>query len=950
MKIIPIILLSFISNFQLLAQNTHLVKGVVNDTLDNPLIMATVLLLEEIDSTMIDYGRSEVDGSFKFKNVNEGNYLVKTTYIGYLPVTVPVKVVAEDITLETIKMKPIAAELMEVVVKEARASMKMRGDTIEYDASTFQVPDGSTVEDLLRRLPGIELSQDGAITADGKDVTKVTVDGKSFFGSDPKAATKNLPAEGISKVQVFDTKTEEEETTGLSSQAEDKTMNLELKEEFKKGGFGKVVAGAGTENRAEIKGNYNKFNEKIQFSIVGVANNTGRNGLSWNDYRDFMGSQSFVFDDGGDYGFGSRGRTIYFGGGNNGIENSIQSIFFSGSGGGGFPESYNGGLNFNYDHEKNKVSAVYYYNHAGLKQTQYSFEKNFLSEYSLDKETNQNLKDVSDGHRTELNFTHEFDSLHTLKLFFNGAYIDQTDNNNGNITQSENSFLKNESFFNNEKDRRGYLGKSTILFNKKFKKKGRRFGINSTYLTTELNDEIIQQSNTNRYNKMGTIDTTITIDRINANDANKIQLKANAVYVEPLSKKFFSQTFYNFSNRKETGMRLVNDVDDDGSYKINQNLSRNFENRIVQNRIGSSIRYSHKGINVSVGLAYQAFNLSGLYNIGTINTTKNPIDETFNNFIPNLSVDISPSRNVYFSASYGRYASEPSVEDLQPVVDDSNPFYIREGNPELLPEISNEIRASFSKSWPVQAIRIRVGANYSFNQNQIISEEIVNSDGVFTVKPVNLDGGSSASTSANISFPIVKNKFTVRTNARYRNTNRPALVNGVKNLTHTNSIYGSCRLSITPNPNIGLYLNSSSNFTNTTFDIDEEQDQKIRNHNFNVEFNTKTVWGIFLNTDFEYSIYNSDFDYAAFIDEEYDINQSIPTLNVSLYKQFLKKKKLETRLSLYDAFNQNTAISQSTSNNRLRGSQTEAIGRYFMFSLTYNIQGLKDGVQKRGWW
>jgi len=197
MKIIPFVLFLLLSSFQLLAQNTkntQTIEGTISDTLNNPLIMATLLLLEESDSTMLDYGRSEMDGSFKFKNVKEGNYIVKSTYLGYLPVSQPIKIAGEDINLDTLKMKPIAAELMEVVVKEARASMKMRGDTIEYDASTFQVPDGSTVEDLLRRLPGIELEQDGSITADGKDVNKVTVDGKSFFGSDPKAATKNLPA------------------------------------------------------------------------------------------------------------------------------------------------------------------------------------------------------------------------------------------------------------------------------------------------------------------------------------------------------------------------------------------------------------------------------------------------------------------------------------------------------------------------------------------------------------------------------------------------------------------------------------------------------------------------------------------------------------------------------------------------------------------------------------
>lgn len=912
----------------------------VSDTLNNPLIMATLLLLEESDSTMLDYGRSEMDGSFKFKNVKEGNYIVKSTYLGYLPISQPVKIASEDINLDTLKMKPIAAELMEVVVKEARASMKMRGDTIEYDASTFQVPDGSTVEDLLRRLPGIELSQDGSITADGKDVNKVTVDGKSFFGSDPKAATKNLPAEGISKVQVFDTKTEEEETTGLKSQSEDKTMNLELKDEFKKGGFGKVVAGAGTEKRAEIKGNYNKFNEKIQFSVVGVANNTGRNGLSWNDYRDFMGSQSFVFDDGGDYGFGGGGRTIYFGGRSQGIESSIQSIFFTGSDGGGFPESYNGGLNFNYDHEKNKVSAVYYYNYAGLEKTQNSILQKFFSDYTLNEAAKKTSDNASGGHRGELNFTHEFDSLHTLKVFMNGAYINQTDKDLGEITLQEEQDIKSGTSYNNTLNRTGYLGKSTALFNKKFKKKGRRFGVNATYLTTQLNDEIEQASSSKFYNKTGVQDSTSIIKQANTNDANKVQIKANAVYVEPLSKKFFSQTFYNFSNRVETGNRMVNDLKD-GIGTVNQLLSRSYENTINQNRIGSSIRYSHKGINVSVGLAYQIFDLYGLVNSATNNNIISKIDTSYKNIIPNLSIDISPSRNVYFDGSYNRYAREPSIEDLQPIIDNSNPLYIREGNLDLKPEISNDFRLGFSKSWPVQAVRIRLGVNYEINQQQFSTNETVDENLITYVQPINIDKSVGGSASASVSFPIVKNKFTVRTNAWYRNSNRPAFVNNIKNVTHTNSISGSCRLSITPNPNIGLYINGSTNYSDTEYDINTTQNQQILNNNYSIEFNTKTVWGIYLNSDFRYATYKND---------RFDFNEDIPTLNFSLYKQFLKKNKMEARISLYDAFNQNIAISQNAFGNQVRRSQTTSIGRYAMLSLTYNIQGIKDGVQKRGWW
>ncbi|HOY15443.1 MAG TPA: carboxypeptidase regulatory-like domain-containing protein, partial [Saprospiraceae bacterium] len=283
------------------------ITGKVTDTLDSPLVFSSVMLLE-MDSTLVDFSQTDIGGFYDFKKVPAGSYIVKATYLGYIPVTQTVQSSGSNVKVETLRLTEIATELMEVVIKAAKAPMKMRGDTIEYDASTFKVPQGSTVEDLLRRLPGMEVDQDGTLRSDGRDITKVTVEGKDFFGGDPKAVTKNLPAEGVSKVQVFDKKSEEEKLTGIKGNTDQKEMNITLKDEFKKGGFGKVIVGAGSVERGEIKGNYNKFNDKHQFSLVGVANNTGRNGLNWDDYQDFMGAQSFNFDNQlSDYGFGGNG-------------------------------------------------------------------------------------------------------------------------------------------------------------------------------------------------------------------------------------------------------------------------------------------------------------------------------------------------------------------------------------------------------------------------------------------------------------------------------------------------------------------------------------------------------------------------------------------------------------------------------------------------------------------
>ncbi len=239
------------------------VKGLVIDSSSTTLPSATIMLLTPKDSALVSYGRTENDGHFEIKGVKRGTYLLKISYMGYLPYQqefTPAEGAVTD--LGKIQLKPIMKELYEVVVRTAKAPLSIKGDTVEYNAASFKVPPGSTVEDLLRKLPGMSVDQDGNIKAQGQDVKRVTVDGKQFFGGDTKMATKNLSAEAIKKVQVFNDKTEQAKATGVDDGKKEKTMNLELKDEFKKGGFGKVTAGIGDKERMEVKGNYNKFDQK----------------------------------------------------------------------------------------------------------------------------------------------------------------------------------------------------------------------------------------------------------------------------------------------------------------------------------------------------------------------------------------------------------------------------------------------------------------------------------------------------------------------------------------------------------------------------------------------------------------------------------------------------------------------------------------------------------------
>ncbi|MEZ4987626.1 MAG: carboxypeptidase-like regulatory domain-containing protein [Saprospiraceae bacterium] len=235
-------------------------KGIAQDTNKMALSYATVMVLKQSDTTLVSYEATDENGAFEFKNLKNEAYILKVTYVGYLPANIDIGPVDTDVLdVGGVMLAPISERLMEVVVRTAKAPLRIKGDTIEYDATTFKVPPGSTVEDLLRQLPGIKVDANGNIQAQGEAVNRVYVDGKEFFGGTPSAATKNLGAETISKVQVYDEKSEEAQLTGIDDGQDAKAMNLELKDEFKQGAFGKASIGGGTADRWASRGNYNRF-------------------------------------------------------------------------------------------------------------------------------------------------------------------------------------------------------------------------------------------------------------------------------------------------------------------------------------------------------------------------------------------------------------------------------------------------------------------------------------------------------------------------------------------------------------------------------------------------------------------------------------------------------------------------------------------------------------------
>ncbi|WP_345264506.1 outer membrane beta-barrel family protein [Nibrella viscosa] len=940
MRLLLLLLLVVICLGSAFAQTTprFSVKGTVVDSGNTALVGATVMLLTPKDSSLVNFGRSTDKGTFELKGNKRMPYLLKISYVGYLPYQKEFTPSDDAVTdLGNIELKPITKELFEVVVRTAKAPLSIRGDTIEYNASSFKVPPGSTVEELLRKLPGVQVDQEGNIKAQGEDVKRVTVDGKTFFGTDPKLATKNLPAEAISKVQVFNDKTEKAKITGVDDGVKEKTVNLELKESHKKGGFGKVTAGVGTDARAQIRGNYNKFNSKEQFSVIGFGNNTNQTGLSWDDYQDFRGSQSFNWSDQGDFGF-SNGGYIYFGDDNDSFGVPVNG---GGRDNRGFSKNYAGGANYNYDTKKTKLSSNYFYNQTQQTLDAVSSRENFLPNGSLRTDIGSSRITFNGIHRGSLRFEQKLDSTNTLIVIGNGRF-NKGDERFNSLEQFRRtaSAQSGQSRINNSTNYDAFALQTTAIFSHRFQKKGRNFSLSAAYNRNNTNGDGDQRSeNTLVTDGTNPVNPIRTINQLNQTNSLRSEIKASALYTEPISKKVFWETFYNFSFRRDEVDRDVFDRTDPGRV-FNDSLSRYYTNNFTYNRLGSSFRYTNKGFNVSLGGAALNFHQEGQFTRDqTSSAAPTTVGRTFFTVVPNASMNYDLKNNRYLRANYSVNIRQPSTRDLQPVVDNSNPRYIQEGNPNLLPQLTHSLNGGYNMFNPATFTNVFINVNYNYNINQIVYNQTVDSLLITRTKPINIDGGQSIGSYVSFGFPLKKTKSNLNIWSNVNVGNNPIYINNVLNRTRTNNYNLGLRLDYTPSEKFTLYTNGNWSVTNTSYSINTLQNQQIYSYNYNADMNVLFPAGIYFNGNFNYRIYQN---------ERFGLDQKVPILNLSVYKVIFKNKRGEVRFTAYDVFKRNLGISQSATQNFVSQERVQTLSRYFMLNFTYNMRGVKATTRRQG--
>ncbi len=900
------------------------IRGVLQDTSGVEVITATVMLLNPADSTLVNYTASDKSGAFRFMNVKNQPYLLKVSHISFMPVQQSIeRSDGPEVDLGVVALTHFSQVLMQVVVREAKAPIRIHGDTIEYDVSTFKIPPGSTVEDLLRRLPGIEVDASGNISSQGKDVKRIFVDGKSFFGDDPTTVTQNLGSEAISKVQVYDEKTEQSKLTGIPDMARDKAMNLELKEEFKKGTFGKATLAGGTEERCAAKANFNRFDEKRQFSFIGYGNNINQSGVNWEDYREFKGQTSFSQYDNGDFGFSDDGRGFRF---------NFSDIPISRDSDRGYSTNFGAGTNYNYDNTKTKFNASYFYSESTLNLKQQSLKKTFLPDSTFFTNDTLSMSDYRGNHSFASRFEHEIDSLKVLIAKINLNYL-PTLTKNAKIQwfSSESLLPVNLLASNDTTDNRSFRLNSAAIYANRFKKKGRSFAVSAGY---NLNQSTGEENlfSLNRFFAATSLEEQIR--QLNSNENMSGTLKSSAIYSDALAKRWYLESFYNFrsttqeKNTQVTNPLLLNDQRIDS-------LSVFFRNTVMYNRLGTSLRYAFKGANISVGIAAQNLDLEGAYAQDEGKSwLKAPLKRSFFNLVPNVSISQEFPNRLWLRADYSYEVTEPSFSDLQPRPVISNPLFRNEGNPDLKPETSHSLSSSLNYWAPESFANFGLNVNYDLYDSRIVYNlvtEFIDSVGYrTTTKPENVKGGDNFSTWMWTSIPIVKTVLTINLNGSYWMGTSRAYVNNILNETGNMGYSGGFGVNLTPGSKLLLSANARVSFSDISYSIQKEQDQHIENHSIAATVRYQFISKTFFESNFSYNLYRND---------RFGFDQSIPLWNASVRRIFGAKNRWEARLAAFDIFNKRLGISQSGAGNYVLQSTSNTLARYYMLSVSYNIRG-----------
>jgi uncharacterized membrane protein YgcG len=922
------------------------VKGKLLDLIDNkPLVGATLRLTSLKDSAQQFNAISDSSGRFEFRNLYSDSFTLKVSFIGYEDFRQIVGVKDTVVDLGALFIPKSIKELGEVTVNVRTPPTTQKGDTTQYNASQFKVNPDATTEDLVKKMPGVTVEKDGTVTAQGEQVRKVTIDGREFFGDDATAALRNLPAEIVDKIQVFDRLSDQAQFTGFDDGNSQRTINIVTKSGIKNGQFGRIYGGYGTNDRYSAGGNVSFFKNNRRLSFVGNFNNINQQNFAG---QDLLGVSSNTGNRGGGGNFGGGGGGNRGGGGNFGGGGNR-----GGGGGFGFNQSENFtvgqqpgisktnaiGVNFS-DKWGKKIDAQgsYFFNNSEndnaktLKsQTTFADKTQFTDQASnsLSKNYNHRINmrieyriDSSNSLiiNPSLNFQKNNSLSHSVSQTYYGA--GDTVNTSDNITKSH---------------RDGYNLRNNILYRHAFAKRGRSFSINLN-TTLNKNDGESYVISHYRFFDGGVIDSLQ--NQFTTNPTNGYSIASNVAYTEPIGKKGQLQINYlpSYSKSKADQQTFRYDPAIDKYSRFDSSLSNRFTNETIAHNGGISYRLGTTRDNqFSIGVNIQHSELKS----DRIFPTVTQVDQAFTTLLPNLMWRKKISLHSNFNIFYRANTNFPSITQLQDVVNTNNPLRVSSGNPDLKQSYTHFLsgRYTFTNTQKGQSffanIFMQAAQDYisnatfrAVNGDSIIQKGITLKEGSQLTKPVNLDGYKSFRSFFTYSMPVKFIKSNLNLSTGFIYSKLPGMVNYLKTMTNNYTYNTGVVIASNISEYIDFNLSYNANFNYVTNSA-QDQDDRYVNQAAGLQLSLLTKTGWFVQNDLSNQTYSG-------LSSAY--NQSYWLWNAAIGKKFLKNKTGELKLSAFDLLKQNQSIVRTVQENYVEDSQTKVLQQYFMLTFTYSLK------------
>lgn len=939
-----LLLLSTLSAF---AQNKVItVSGrVVEEDTKEPVEMATVQLLHLPDSAQAAGITTQQKGTFTLPKVKAGKYLLRVSYIGFITQNIPLQLSDKvpEKNMGTIALQSDAVMLAEAVITAEAPQVTVVEDTLMYNSSAYRTPEGAMLEELVKKLPGAEIDEDGNVKINGKEVKKIMVDGKEFFGGDVKTGLKNLPVNMIDKLKTYDKKSDLARITGIDDGEEETVLDLKVKKGMNQGWFGNADVAAGTEKRYSGNLMLNRFVDKTQVSLIGGANNVNDQGFS-----------------GG--GGGPRWRR------NDGL-NATKTV----------------GINFATETSKLETGGSARYNYKSTDVSNVNSSERFLSNGNSFSNSNTQNRNKALDFNADFRLEWKPDTMTNI-IFrpyvsygktdrLSGSYSGTFNEDPFNLISNPNDYLNfddidendplrsirvNATNSNSMSDGNSLSANASLQFNRKLNNRGRNITFRGSFGYGDNENNQYTEYETRYYQILNAAgqDSVEFRNQYIATPTENFNYSARITYSEPIGRSTFLQFSYNFQYKYSKSNKGTYDLLDYPDWVIGtlpdgyqshyvDSLSKDAEYRYYNHDITAGLRFIREKYQLSTGLSVQPQNSKLSYKKGDY--MKDTARTVFN-FAPNVDFRYRFSKVSQLRFTYRGRASQPSMENLLPITDNSNPLSIRVGNPGLKPSFTHSMRMFYNTYNAEKQRGIMTHANFSLTQNSISnSTEYVEQSGGTISKPENINGNWNAFAMFGFNTALKNKKFTINTFTRASYDNRvDFLFDRDQNVNEKNK---STALSLNENLNgayrndwFELSLNGSMGYVFERNEMRPERNQQPYNFSYGASTNITLPWKMTLST----NIANNS--RRGYSDESMNRNELI--WNAQLAQSFLKGAATVS-FEMYDILKQQSNISRSLTASMRSVSEYNGINSYCMLHFIYRLnvfgsKGAREGMNRRG--